>query len=390
MKRTAHQEKKSYIGTTPDGERVFATWELTKDNNFSASGEYHNPAGTDFSSGGQIIDQIAADFPDNEQIQQIHTIHARYHLNDMKAGSPAQEKAIREIIEPKYQEEVEYVRHWNNNYYATVSGVKKRLEKSRYNVHQSIDYLFDQLVERIRTLYSSKPVPDSGRLFFIGSKGVELVSMGLNERRISVRLLDIDMERLKKGPLNTPDHFGFVVEHLKHIGLHRDASYLYKGKAYKYGTTWLTEELPQEVIEEINSWEEIPAPDDMTPIEAFASTLNIDIVHKGVVPAPEAWGTDQNVNHYGVEINNNGFSPSNFDYYTGLGHTKEPAETDILSALLRDALTGSNGLDNAVTELGDMGYDSPSQCLAVAKICVHQYDKLKTCGVWNRELAEMI
>ena len=41
---------------------------------------------------------------------------------------------------------------------------------------------------------------------------------------------------------------------LADAGLNPDQTYLYKGLPYQYGSAWLKEELPAEVIAEVESW----------------------------------------------------------------------------------------------------------------------------------------
>lgn len=61
------------------------------DGRLSICGNIWNAHHTDIVTGGQIIDQIADLFPGNSQVQLIHSIWKKWHLNYMKAGSPAQE-----------------------------------------------------------------------------------------------------------------------------------------------------------------------------------------------------------------------------------------------------------------------------------------------------------
>jgi len=65
-------------------------WDL-KDGRFSMSGGVWNSRGTDYIACGQMVDEIARFFPGNKKLQRMVAIWHRYHLNDMKAGSPRQE-----------------------------------------------------------------------------------------------------------------------------------------------------------------------------------------------------------------------------------------------------------------------------------------------------------
>lgn len=67
-----------------------------------------------------------------------------------------------------------------------------------------------------------------------------------------------------------PDLRGYdaVTTALTEAGLNPDANYLHNGKPYEYGTAWLKEDLPSEVIEEIQNWphdgQEIQPPDEFS------------------------------------------------------------------------------------------------------------------------------
>lgn len=63
---------------------------------FSACGRVWNARHTDIYCGGQCLDEIKELIPDNETFNKIHRLWKLYHLNDMHAGTPAQEKALKE------------------------------------------------------------------------------------------------------------------------------------------------------------------------------------------------------------------------------------------------------------------------------------------------------
>ena len=65
------------------------------DGNLSICGSIWNPAETDLYSGGQNLEEIARLLPDNAKVQRIVEVWRRWHLNDMRAGSPAQEEWLR-------------------------------------------------------------------------------------------------------------------------------------------------------------------------------------------------------------------------------------------------------------------------------------------------------
>jgi len=142
--------KIDYDGRGRKINEVDIEYELTSDGRFTASGNIWNSRHTDIISGGQNLEEIAKLFPGDERAQRIVKVWRKWHLNDMKAGTPKQEKAV----------------------------VTWKAKGNRYD--------YDK-----------------------------------------------------------------VVTHLKGIGLYED-------DGYKYGTAWLKEELPPDVVTEIEAWSGFP------------------------------------------------------------------------------------------------------------------------------------
>jgi hypothetical protein len=65
-------------------------WEI-KEGRFSMSAGIWNPRETDYYTCGQAVDTVASFFPHDKKAQRMLEIWKKWHLNDMKAGSPAQE-----------------------------------------------------------------------------------------------------------------------------------------------------------------------------------------------------------------------------------------------------------------------------------------------------------
>jgi len=87
--------KIAYTSRTRRINQVVITWSLDGDR-FSMCGEIWNGPQTDCVSVGQNLEEIAQLFPGNRKVQRMVDIWRRWHLNDMKAGSPAQEQYLRE------------------------------------------------------------------------------------------------------------------------------------------------------------------------------------------------------------------------------------------------------------------------------------------------------
>lgn len=136
---------------------AYITWEL-KDGKFSMCAETWLPSKRDIIRGGQCVDYVAAMFPHDKKAQRMAEIWKRWHLNDLTAGSPAQELWLRENpIAPE-------------------------------------DYRFPK------------------------------------------------------------SYYAVARERLAAVGLNPDPNFIYKGKPYSYGHAWLKEELPAEIVAEIQSW----------------------------------------------------------------------------------------------------------------------------------------
>lgn len=54
---------------------------------------------------------------------------------------------------------------------------------------------------------------------------------------------------LEANPVNSRDHYAAATEALKAAGLNPDPNYLHKGKPYKYGSAWLSVEVPAEALQ---------------------------------------------------------------------------------------------------------------------------------------------
>jgi hypothetical protein len=64
---------------------------------------------------------------------------------------------------------------------------------------------------------------------------------------------------LEANPVNKPDHYTAASQALKAAGLNPDPNYLHEGKPYKYGTAWLTIEVPVEALQYLHQLPQQPA-----------------------------------------------------------------------------------------------------------------------------------
>lgn len=106
MKKTLASGK-LYLGKCSrysTGRRIYPAeveWHLEEDDQtpgfpeFAASGTIWNSRYTDCLSAGQMLNELAEYFPENMKLREIVEVWRRYHLNNMHAGLPVQEEAIK-------------------------------------------------------------------------------------------------------------------------------------------------------------------------------------------------------------------------------------------------------------------------------------------------------
>jgi hypothetical protein len=87
--------KVDYNGSGRRNCKAVITWDL-ENGRFSMQAEIWNPRETDCYACGQCVEEVAAYFPSDAKAQRMLAIWRDWHLNDMRAGSPAQEAWLRE------------------------------------------------------------------------------------------------------------------------------------------------------------------------------------------------------------------------------------------------------------------------------------------------------
>jgi hypothetical protein len=361
---------KSYVGTH-EGQRCFVEWELTKDGKFSASGEVWNKSGTDINSGGQNIDELVRLFPGNSFLKELAKIHSKYHLNDMISGSPKQMEIIRSTIEPEFEKVKQAYSDAMHNKYAVKAAVLKRLDKIKYNIHLEGRYMLEELINVVLPVLIKKRKDMRVMSTPQGMVPYAMNSQAYRTTRITHKEAEI---LLYEG--SVPEYYTFVVGALKDIGRHRDPDFLIEGKAYKYGTRWLKEELPEEVKTKIKSWKEVPAPEELTPIQKLCEGVDFAVKLVGV----------RNKDDWEYRLWKFDISGEEFIYKTGMGIEGEPTLEDILPALLSDARLGSLGLEYALDEAAGFGYEG-KDALDMADACIETYQKLKAIGLYDEKIA---
>lgn len=69
---------------------------------FSASATVLNQNKTECLLSGQCLDELVPYLKDNELFMKVHRLWKLHHLNDMKAGTPKQEAAVKEYLKNHY------------------------------------------------------------------------------------------------------------------------------------------------------------------------------------------------------------------------------------------------------------------------------------------------
>jgi hypothetical protein len=204
---------------------------LAEYNELSVCGSIWNPGHSDIYSGGQNIDEIAALFPHNRQVQRIHAIWSEWHLNDMTSGCihqpdewtcthqpeehDADIAALQQMIEALYERRAE----------------TSEIATTKYHL---------QWTEEVRALAHAEPVLNGWTI------AREMRSEG------------------KTAPPNISKIGGTFMTHKSH-GFRGDACVVC-GRArwdepsdkcpetgYRYGTSWLVRVLPPEIEAEITA-----------------------------------------------------------------------------------------------------------------------------------------
>lgn len=119
MKKVISLGKINYGGKMRNNE---VTVELKLEKNeggkicFSACAYIWNSRHTDIKSGGQILDKLLPYFAGNDLFMTIFSWWRNYHLNDMHAGTPRQERALKEMDEnfgdkkSRYEKQCDYLK----------------------------------------------------------------------------------------------------------------------------------------------------------------------------------------------------------------------------------------------------------------------------------------
>lgn len=215
MRRVINLGKVDYTHTGKANCKVTVEVEL-EGGRLSICGNIWNPRETDIYSGGQNIEEIADLFKGSRKVQRIKAIWERWHLNDMKAGTPAQETELKKHTFPGYP--------------------KSHYEWALETLHQVGPF----------TVWAFEPLtPEQDAQEW----GASLAGKHF-KRPAKVK---VDFSAISNSTFYDREHAEIFAKSIA-PELAPEIRGLECDNGYKYGSAWLKEELPAEVIAEVESW----------------------------------------------------------------------------------------------------------------------------------------
>jgi len=362
--------KKTYIGTTAEGERAYISWEL-KDGKFSASGEIWEKSGADMAGGGQNIDEIARLFPENDQAQRIHEVWKHWHLNDMCAGSPKQMELIEGGISQRYAEYKKAANEKAAEYRAAQIRVDSAIKKAAASMSDLRLEMFRRHILENHTISKDGKGFQNFSLKKVKDIWVPVKCYLRSQASLPFTIKIADLDTLKSFvKQQILSYYDFVCQELEKVGRLVDPDFIHNGRAYRYGSAWLKKDLPPEVVDEINSWQEVKC-EELTPIQILCKEFDTKLVYLNFT---------HDRHNFVLDIGG-----EKFPYFAGSAHkpAKVKAE-DALAAVLSDAEYGKDGYLAAEENAKDLGYETLAEIRRVAAGVTDTYDKLSANGVWDR------
>ena len=221
------------------------------DGRFSMSGDYGGGC-------GQCLDHIN---PKNEHQKKLVDLWHRYHLNDMKAGTKGQEKAINDWLKftkssYDYTKVCEYLK--SINMYQVVHNGKQY----KYG-HGWLTEILPSNIEE-----ETKAVCDNIEEIEQEEKGVILVNDVSNMTGEAQQGIDIDINDFSDEILALAIHLELSIDELEEIEEEDQNRYIYGGINYYVGTYEELEEIAKDYLSDGESWK--------MAVEADSTTQNKD------------------------------------------------------------------------------------------------------------------
>ena len=230
--------KCDYSGRGKKNNSVEVEWELA-DGNFSASGLIWNHIHSHAYSVGQNLDKILKLFPNDEKFKRIHKVWKRWHLNQSRTSCEHQR------ADGWGEEEIALTN------YTLPPQVKNKLYSEARKA----------AIEQARLPLASVGLGNVSQYSSAALVLVALAEFGVNGI-LGANLTEEEASILKNRP-GMRDIFPVLVKkaEIKNAGFVRPEEHPegVLGKpclkcGYRYGFSWLKEEIPQDIIDEIKSW----------------------------------------------------------------------------------------------------------------------------------------
>ena len=216
MRHTYSPGSVDYHGTGGVENKVVFEWELIN-GNFSMSAEVWNRSHTDILAGGQMVDEAAAMFPNNSKVQRMAAVWQRWHLNDMRPGC-------------------EHQREWDTS--KPIIMVRYMLNTDVWQQQNSIKHM---LTIHLAATGTASATPEEQRILGYKMSFNQGADIPLTDDLKSIYHEDKREHKTAGWVYPTEHPEGLLTKPCPVCG-------------YKYGSKWLREELPADVVAEIASW----------------------------------------------------------------------------------------------------------------------------------------
>jgi hypothetical protein len=297
--------------------------EVTNYRTLSIVGNIWNASRTDTLSWGQNYDEIAEALRGSDDAQSLVEIWKRWHCNDMNAGTAKQQAALSQL---------DSLLNWrkfsgeplHNPIGLVVAGMKAK--------EQELDTVdnYPRLLYKI----ASSVLDPFGQRYDV-TKMYELIAnvfMGFTEDRYKLQGMFL-------GALNLNPQNGYV-----------------------YGSAWLVEKIPKEILDRLgaalsrlDTGEAGEPGDGVLPEMAARVTGPFRVTN----PKSKWFGSS----HWVLKLGEVGEENMEFDYYTGPAITGKPPVQDILHCLFQDAWYVEMETEEFATEMGYESYDEAERVL---------------------------
>lgn len=358
---------------------------------FSAQGDYEG-------GGGQCLDSIGELYPDDPVVKRLVQIWEAYHLNDMRAGTPAQRAlgwgrgfdvalSVNSMTEPQKA--------------ALLKRNEARVSRQRSK------FIAEKIANLVNSQKARKALWDElqpGKTFTVHADEDVLVAA-------RVARGDKDATRYPYRPRDNKImpviHDWLTKAAEKEIPTPPVESEVFKDSlgapcpetGHLYGHAWLFEEIPAEVVAELEelakTYPELPSPSEDAG-RAFVKKHGITMSVVRTDKNPFMDDTEHPMNHWKVTLSceERGTKPMTLVYSMGSGLSGQPTAEDVLGTVGRDAASvKGRSFEDWCREMGDSTDSRKAlRCYEAieeqarqleALLPAEAYEELLACD-WNR------